>query len=213
MPAHHDHLRPFEAQVNDSGETSEDSFVTMSPADVRPVAMASISKPGRRGRGSLTIEDVAREAGVSAMTVSRVINKEPNVREETRQLVRETIERLNYSPNTAARNLAAGEMMRIGLLYSNPSAAYLSQFLVGALEGARAAGVHLVIEPCISSDEAVQCETARNLAKADQIIGHVSRCPKIIDADVEGIGMALSHRNRDDGRSSILELGQDREGF
>lgn len=167
MPAHHDHLRPFEAQVNDSGETSEDSFVTMSPADVRPVAMASISKPGRRGRGSLTIEDVAREAGVSAMTVSRVINKEPNVREETRQLVRETIERLNYSPNTAARNLAAGEMMRIGLLYSNPSAAYLSQFLVGALEGARAAGVHLVIEPCISSDEAVQCETARNLAKAE----------------------------------------------
>ena len=100
-----------------------------------------MSKPSRRSRGTLTIEDVARAAGVSAMTVSRVINKERNVREETRLAVLETIERLNYSPNTAARNLAAGEATHIGLLYSNPSAAYLSQFLVGALESARAAGV------------------------------------------------------------------------
>jgi LacI family transcriptional regulator len=88
--------------------------------------MGSMSKPSRRSRGTLTIEDVARAAGVSAMTVSRVINKERNVREETRLSVLETIERLNYSPNTAARNLAAGEAMHIGLLYSNPSAAYLS---------------------------------------------------------------------------------------
>jgi LacI family transcriptional regulator len=129
--------------------------------------MASISKPSRRSRGTLTIEDVARAAGVSAMTVSRVINKERNVRDETRLSVLETIERLNYSPNTAARNLAAGEAMHIGLLYSNPSAAYLSQFLVGALEAARAAGVHLVIEPCESEDEAEQCDVARSFAQAD----------------------------------------------
>ena len=86
--------------------------------------MATMHKSSRRSRGSLTIEDVAREAGVSAMTVSRVINKEKNVREQTRQTVLETIERLNYSPNSAARNLAAGETTHIGLLYSNPSAAY-----------------------------------------------------------------------------------------
>src|SRR3569832_816864 len=107
-----------------------------------------IHKPSRRSRGSITNEDVAREAGVSAMTVSRVINKERNVREETRRRVLETIERLNYSPNSAARNLAAGEATHSGLLYSNPSAAYLSQFLVGALEAARKSGSHLVIEPC-----------------------------------------------------------------
>lgn len=126
-----------------------------------------IHKPSRRSRGSLTIEDVAREAGVSAMTVSRVINKERNVREETRKSVLETIERLNYSPNTAARNLAAGEATHIGLLYSNPSAAYLSQFLVGALEAAREAGCHLIIEPCESEDEAEQADVARLFAKAE----------------------------------------------
>ena len=126
-----------------------------------------MSKPSRRSRGTLTIEDVARAAGVSAMTVSRVINKERNVKEETRLSVLETIEQLNYSPNTAARNLAAGEATHIGLLYSNPSAAYLSQFLVGALESARAAGVHLVIEPCESEDDAEQCDVARSFAQAD----------------------------------------------
>src|SRR3569833_1869025 len=129
--------------------------------------MASMHRPSRRSRGTLTIEDVARAAGVSAMTVSRVINKEPNVREETRQSVLETIERLNYSPNTAARNLAAGETMHIGLLYSNPSAAYLSQFLVGALEAARERGCHLVIETCKSVSETEQREVARRFAQAD----------------------------------------------
>ncbi|MGN6849960.1 MAG: LacI family DNA-binding transcriptional regulator [Sphingomicrobium sp.] len=126
-----------------------------------------MNKVSRRGRGSVTIEDVARAAGVSAMTVSRVINKERNVREETRQNVLETIERMNYSPNTAARSLAAGDATHIGLLYSNPSAAYLSQFLVGALEGARQAGCHLVIEACESENEAEQCEVARRFANAD----------------------------------------------
>lgn len=126
-----------------------------------------MNKPSRRSRGSITIEDVAREAGVSAMTVSRVINKEKNVRDQTRKSVLETIERLNYSPNTAARNLAAGEATHIGLLYSNPSAAYLSQFLVGALGAAREAGCHLVIEPCESEDEIEQGEVGRRFANAE----------------------------------------------
>lgn len=126
-----------------------------------------VQRPSRRSRGGPTIEDVAREAGVSAMTVSRVINKEKNVREQTRQTVLETIERLNYLPNTAARNLAAGETTHIGLLYSNPSAAYLSQFLVGALEAARKAGCHLVIEACESEDEAEQSEVGRRFANAE----------------------------------------------
>jgi LacI family transcriptional regulator len=126
-----------------------------------------MNKPSRRSRGSVTIEDVARAAGVSAMTVSRVINKERNVRDETRRSVLETIERMNYSPNTAARSLAGGDATHIGLIYSNPSAAYLSQFLVGALDAARQAGCHLIIEACESEDEAEQCEVARRFAKTD----------------------------------------------
>src|SRR4030095_15944549 len=120
-----------------------------------------MSRPSRRSRGSVTIEDVARIAGVSAMTVSRVINGEKNVRDTTRAAVQEAIEQLSYSPNTA------GQATHIGLLYANPSAAYLSQFLVGALEGARRAGCHLVIEACESEGADEQAEATRRFLTTD----------------------------------------------
>lgn len=101
------------------------------------------------------------------MTVSRVMNGGENVRERTRERVLEAIKQLRYSPNTAARSLAAGEATHIGLLYSNPSAAYLSQFLVGALDSARKAGCHLVIEACEFEDDAEQSEAAKRFAEAD----------------------------------------------
>lgn len=125
-----------------------------------------MARASRRSRGTTTIEDVARAAGVSAMTVSRVINGRRNVRDSTRTAVLEAIDVLNYSPNVAARSLAAGESMHIGLLYANPSAAYLSQFLVGALEGARKTGAHLVLEACTSESASDQAETTREFLKS-----------------------------------------------
>jgi LacI family transcriptional regulator len=125
-----------------------------------------MAKASRRSRGIATIADVARVAGVSAMTVSRVINGKRNVRQSTRDAVLKTIGELNYSPNTAARTLAAGEATHIGLLYANPSAAYLSQFLVGALEGARKTGAHLVLEACESESASEQAETARQFLQS-----------------------------------------------
>jgi LacI family transcriptional regulator len=100
------------------------------------------------------------------MTVSRVINRKGNVRESTREAVLRAIDELNYSPNTAARTLAAGEATHIGLLYANPSAAYLSQFLVGALEGARKTGAQLVLESCESESASEQAETARRFLQS-----------------------------------------------
>lgn len=126
-----------------------------------------MSKASRRSRGTITIGDVARAAGVSAMTVSRVINGGKNVRESTRAEVLAAVERLNYFPNTAARSLAAGEAMHVGLLYANPSAAYLSQFLIGALNAARRAGCHLVIESCESENADEQAEVTRRFATSD----------------------------------------------
>lgn len=109
-------------------------------------------KTARRQRGVLTIQDVAKHAGVSPMTVSRVINGEKNVRETTREVVNASIRELNYAPNPAARSLASAALIRIGLLYSNPSSAYLSEFLVGGLEQCSLANVQLVVEKC--DDEA-----------------------------------------------------------
>lgn len=55
---------------------------------------------------SLTIKDVAKEAGVSIATVSKVINGKPSISEPTRQRVLEVIRRLNYHPNAQASNFA-----------------------------------------------------------------------------------------------------------
>lgn len=123
-----------------------------------------MSKTSRRSRGTITIDDVARAAGVSAMTVSRVINGGKNVRDTTRTAVLDAVRKLNYSPNSAARSLAAGEATHVGLLYANPSAAYLSQFLIGALEAARLAGSHLIVEACESERADEQAEATRRFA-------------------------------------------------
>ena len=62
-----------------------------------------------------SIEDVAKAAGVSITTVSRVINKFPTVKEENRRRVEEVIRRLKFKPNVAAQRLASGSNNTIGL--------------------------------------------------------------------------------------------------
>lgn len=100
-----------------------------------------------------TIKDVAQHAGVSAMTVSRVLNAEASVRPETRERVQAAIRDLNYRPNLSARNLARANTYFIGLLYDNPSAGYISELLIGALNRCRKAGYHLIVEHCGSASE------------------------------------------------------------
>jgi LacI family transcriptional regulator len=112
------------------------------------------SKAPRRQRSAPTISDVAKRAGVSPMTVSRVINAGKSVRPATRERVNAAIEALNYAPNPAARSLAGAEQIRVGLLYSNPSAAYLSEFLVGSLDQASRRNLQLVVEKCDPEDHA-----------------------------------------------------------
>ncbi len=65
---------------------------------------------------SQNLEDVARVAGVSRSTVSRVINDDPNVKPETRERVQAIVKQLNYQPHAAARGLAAGRTRVLGLV-------------------------------------------------------------------------------------------------
>lgn len=95
-----------------------------------------------------TIRDVAKLAGVSIKTVSRVINKEANVREETRRKVERAIDKLEYRPNPSARKLASTRSYVVGLLYDDPSASYLTSVQSGALRASRAEGYDVVIYPC-----------------------------------------------------------------
>ncbi len=95
------------------------------------------------------------------MTVSRVINGETNVRPTTREAVNAAISALNYAPNPAARSLAGAGPARIGLLYSNPSAGFLSEFLVGSLDQASRSDVQIIVEKCELGDH--ELEVAQHL--------------------------------------------------
>jgi len=100
------------------------------------------------GSGAPTMADVGLVAGVSAMTVSRVLNGDKNVRDITREKVAAAIAKLKYVPNQAARGLVGASAIRVGVLYSNPSAAYLTELLVGLLNQAGPNNVQLLVEKC-----------------------------------------------------------------
>ncbi|MBV6319477.1 LacI family DNA-binding transcriptional regulator [Duganella violaceipulchra] len=108
--------------------------------------MVPVKKTDRSQSGA-TIYDVARVAGVSAMTVSRVMNRNTYVSETTRDKVTAAAASLNYQVNTAARAARVGTL-GVGLLYSNPSSAYMSAFLVGAMERCSQSGGQLILERC-----------------------------------------------------------------
>lgn len=95
-----------------------------------------------------TIFDVAKLAGVSIKTVSRVVNKEPNVQDKTRSRVEAAIEELGYRPNVSARGLSSKRSYVIGLIYENPEEfSYVKDVLNGALAECEANGYSLVLRP------------------------------------------------------------------
>lgn len=103
-----------------------------------------MTKAARPVQGA-TIIDVAAKAGVSAMTVSRVINGRSGVSATTREAVERAIAELSYVPNVAARSLVTSAELRIGVVYSNPSAAFMSELLTGVFEEASIHGARLVL--------------------------------------------------------------------
>ncbi len=85
----------------------------------------------KREEKFITIKDVAKEAGVSIATVSRVINN-GNVKPEKKRKVLEAIKKLNYVPNTSARNLASvSETKRVSLIIPDISESYYIEIIKG----------------------------------------------------------------------------------
>ncbi|MFT8929597.1 MAG: catabolite control protein A [Sporolactobacillus sp.] len=80
---------------------------------------------------SATIYDVAREAGVSMATVSRVVNGNPNVKPTTRKKVSEAIKRLGYRPNAVARGLASKKTTTVGVIIPDISSVFFSELARG----------------------------------------------------------------------------------
>jgi LacI family transcriptional regulator len=93
----------------------------------------------------VTILDVAAAAGVSAQTVSRVINNKPDVAEETRRRVWQLVEELGYQPSAIARGLVSRKTFTLGLITADFSDFFFTQVIVGAEMEARKHGYFFML--------------------------------------------------------------------
>ena len=123
-----------------------------------------------------TINDVAKMAGVSIKTVSRVINNEPSVRQLTRDKVHLAVTELNYQPNLAARNLAGTNSFSIAYIYDNPNAYYVIDTQEGILSACKKQGFELLIHPCCSQKENITEEIV-SMVKQARIAGLILTPP------------------------------------
>lgn len=96
----------------------------------------------------VTMSDVAREAGVSLMTVSRVVNNKGEISDETRLRVQTVIERLGYRPSGIARSLAGGQTYTIGLVVPDIANPYFSGIAHGVASVANDEGFGVLLCDC-----------------------------------------------------------------
>jgi len=101
---------------------------------------------------AVTLETVAELAGVSMKTVSRVVNKEPNVSARTSEKVKAAISELNFRPNMAARQLRGQRSYSLALVYEPPSSEFLTGILEGVLPVCRENSYTLLLEPLAASE-------------------------------------------------------------
>ena len=125
---------------------------------------------------SVTINDVAKHAGVSMKTVSRVINNEASVRQATKDKVMASVKLLNYRPNNSARSLAGTRSYTIGFVYDNPNAYYVIDMQNGILNECKDRNYELLIHP--SNHQSSQLEDElKNLISHTRIAGVVLTPP------------------------------------
>lgn len=143
----------------------------------------------------LTIREVAAEAGVSRMTVTRVMRKDPLVAPKTRAAVEEVISRLGYEPMQAARNLSSTKPRVIGVVSLRTAetealglgSEYLTTLHLGALQVCNEAHYSLIFFPSLGAES---LETLIRRVRGRQLSGYViaapaTETPQLIDALVD----------------------------
>ena len=118
-----------------------------------------------------TIKDVAKLAGVSVATVSRVLNKEGNVLPQTKLRVQDAIQKLHYSPNLLGRNLRQGTTKKILVLLNTISNPFYSQVVRGIEECA--AKEHYTVMLCMTHGDPVLEQQSITLLQTKLVDGAV----------------------------------------
>jgi LacI family transcriptional regulator len=127
--------------------------------------------------------DVAREAGVSHVTVSRVLNDHPSVRPETRARVEAAIEKLGYRRNSVARALKTRRSSTIGVVLAGEELYELPRILRGVQSAAQRAGYWVNLASWQGGTTRDLTETLRRLTdQAVEAIAVIADRPMVVDA-------------------------------
>jgi DNA-binding LacI/PurR family transcriptional regulator len=144
-------------------------------------------------RRAPTMEDVAREAGVSRALVSLVMRERPNVSEERRQRVLDVAAQLGYRPNAMARSLASRRTKTVGVILDDLRNPFFAEIAGGVEDYASEAGYQLLLV----SPRMPASDIAAAAAEAPTVI--VGRGLRNVDADnvlineAHGTGLVLDH--------------------
>ncbi|MBI1682866.1 LacI family DNA-binding transcriptional regulator [Caulobacter hibisci] len=158
----------------------------------------------------ITIVDIAKQAGVSIKTVSRVINREEGVGPETRARVEDLVAKLGYRPNVSARSLSSRRSYLIGVVFMRVGAYhYVGEVQVGAMRACRRAGYHMVIEQVDDLGQG-RGPTFGEALKAGRFDGLVLTPPVCDDPEIlaiieaQGLAYVRVAPGRDFGRSPYV---------
>ena len=144
----------------------------------------------------VTIDDIAREAGVSRGAVSFALNGRPGVSEATRERIVQVAERMNWRPHSAARALGGAKADAIGLVVARPARTigvepFFGQLLAGLQDGLSARSVSLSL--MVVEDTAAEIEVYRRWVSEHRVDAFVVVDPQVKDprfAVLEELGAA-----------------------
>jgi LacI family transcriptional regulator len=153
-----------------------------------------------------TIVDVAKLAGVSIKTVSRVLNREPKVRQTTLDKVERAMKDLSYHPNSSGRRLASNRTYLVGLIYDNTNfnSGYINNIQNGALESCREEHYDLLLYP-FRNDDPDLCGQLEELITDNRVDGLLITPPISDRADVRALMEKLETPFVDFSRESADE--------
>ncbi|HEV3484692.1 MAG TPA: LacI family DNA-binding transcriptional regulator [Vicinamibacterales bacterium] len=156
----------------------------------------------------VTIRDVAREAGVSVATVSRVLNDSGPVSEGARARILEIAGRLRYTPNEAARTLISSRTSALGVILPDLHGQFFSEVIRGLDQAAKASGYHLLVSG--SHNDCAETEAALQ-AMRGRVDGLVVMAPDVDTARVvagipTGVPVVLLNCPALDGRADSIEI-------
>lgn len=154
----------------------------------------------------VTINDVARAAGVSRQTVSRALNDKGEIEDGTKQRVLDAARELGYRPSRFARGLVRQDSTTIGLVIPDLLNPFFTEVAHGALEAARARDWHVIVYDTADSLDEERRTIEVVVSQVDAVVGYFSLDETELDQHLSGIPVVLIGREHQTPRFSSIRI-------